>query len=185
MLEFIEEGHIYLYNGVILPSASEIMEPVSKLKYDGIPRKILEVAAIRGTAVHKAVEDYENGLEPILDDETKYYFDSYKTFKNKGRMLVLESEQKLCNGTYAGTIDMVGEVDGKPAIIDLKCTAEINEKLLAVQLALYCMLKGKEEYKDNLYVLHLTREKHTFRKIEPRFDIAEALIKLYYFGRDI
>lgn len=177
MLEFIEEGHIYLYNGVIIPSVSELMQPLTDEKYASIPKKILDKAAERGSNVHKAIEDYENALEVKISDEEKLYFNQYLIFKSKGLMNVVKSEEKFTNGECAGTVDIIGEVEGEKAIIDIKCTAKLNKELLAIQLAFYSMLTAIK----NVYVLHLTKENHTFKKIEPNYEVAEALYKVWKY----
>ena len=53
-IEFIESSHTYLVNGIIVPSVTQIMKGDSDNVYNGIPSHILEKAAERGTAVHKA-----------------------------------------------------------------------------------------------------------------------------------
>ena len=40
-LEFIEEGHLYLYEGVIIPSVSEILRFIFPNKYKDIPEEVL------------------------------------------------------------------------------------------------------------------------------------------------
>ena len=59
MLEFIEETHTYIYNGVILPSVSSILKQVFPLKYEGVPKKILENKSNYGTELHKFIEIIE------------------------------------------------------------------------------------------------------------------------------
>ena len=45
MIEFIDEPHIYLVNGVITPSVSEILHFIFPNKYKGVNRKILNKKA--------------------------------------------------------------------------------------------------------------------------------------------
>ena len=54
-LEFIEDGHIYLVDGVITPSVTEIMKLKFGNMYAGVDRQTLEEAAEKGTAVHEAI----------------------------------------------------------------------------------------------------------------------------------
>ena len=51
IIEFIEETHTYLLDGVIIPSVSEI---ISDDTYASIPPHILQFAATRGKAIHLA-----------------------------------------------------------------------------------------------------------------------------------
>ena len=56
MVEFIEEGHIYLVDGVIVPSVTQILHKVFPEKYEGIPKEVLNAKANYGTDVHKYIE---------------------------------------------------------------------------------------------------------------------------------
>ena len=57
-LVFDEEPHIYLLDGVQIPSVSNIMEPLNRAKYDGISERTLDRAAEKGTIVHNAIENF-------------------------------------------------------------------------------------------------------------------------------
>ena len=59
LLEYIDESHTYVYNGVILPSITQILKIKFGNKYDGVSENVLKRASDKGTAVHKAIEDYE------------------------------------------------------------------------------------------------------------------------------
>ena len=52
-LEFDDATHTYRLDGFEIPSVSAIMEPLSRSKYAHISEEILDMAASRGTAVHK------------------------------------------------------------------------------------------------------------------------------------
>ena len=56
MLEFDKENHIYLKDGVILKSVTQILKELFPLKYDGIPENILYEKARYGTELHKFIE---------------------------------------------------------------------------------------------------------------------------------
>ncbi|MEI3508718.1 MAG: hypothetical protein V8R01_06445 [Bacilli bacterium] len=59
MIEFIEEEHIYLIDGVIVPSVTQILNKVFPKKYEGVPDYILNKKASYGTKVHKLIEIIE------------------------------------------------------------------------------------------------------------------------------
>ena len=46
MVEFIEEGHIYLVDGVIVPSVTQILHRVFPEKYEGIPKEVLTIFGV-------------------------------------------------------------------------------------------------------------------------------------------
>ena len=74
-LEFIEETHTYIYDGVILPSITQILKTKFGKKYNGISKEILNKASQRGTEIHKAIEDYETkGSETPYKELRNYKF---------------------------------------------------------------------------------------------------------------
>ena len=48
MVEFLEKEHIYLVDGVIVPSVTQILEKIFPDKYKGIPEDILQRKASYG-----------------------------------------------------------------------------------------------------------------------------------------
>jgi hypothetical protein len=75
VLEYIDETHTYLYDGVVLPSITQLLKVKFGNKYNGIPKETLERASVQGTAVHKAIEDYEqHGIESNLLELRNYKF---------------------------------------------------------------------------------------------------------------
>ena len=59
-LEYFDETHTYLYDGLMLPSVSQILGTKYRNEYASVPPAVLNNAAQRGTAVHKAIENYNN-----------------------------------------------------------------------------------------------------------------------------
>ena len=57
-LEFFPETHTYLYDGLMLPSVTQILGVKYKNDYASVPPAVLDNAAKRGTAVHKAIENF-------------------------------------------------------------------------------------------------------------------------------
>lgn len=180
IVEFIEESHIYVYEGVMIPSVSAIMNPMSLQKYATISKARLQNAAFRGTKVHKAVEVFEKYGLATHDKEIKPYLMAYRIAKKLHNFEVLDNEKRLTNGRYAGTLDMIAKLDGKLVIIDLKATSVINYDLLEVQLAAYYELCQFNNIKiDETYVLHLKPGSFKFLKIEPNFLMWTHLLEHY------
>ena len=59
MIEFIEDGHIYLLDGVITPCVSDILHFIFPDKYKGVDERILNAKAKYGSTVHQAIECLE------------------------------------------------------------------------------------------------------------------------------
>lgn len=67
-------------------------------------------AALRGTALHAAVQAYlATGVVPI-DDELLPFFDAYLNFQLDAGFIAAASEERLCDPLlgYAGTLDLRG-----------------------------------------------------------------------------
>src|SRR5690554_3124637 len=135
-VEFVEDIHTYLVNGVIVPSVSKILRStIFKDQYKNVPKHILEKAATFGTNVHKAIEtDEVEGLSML----EKTCYDQWLKLKNKHKIKVLEQEQIIhFKDLYCGTFDMIIEVDGEIYLNDVKTTYALNKEYLSWQLSLY------------------------------------------------
>lgn len=138
-LTFNEERHIYTLNGLEVPSVTTVMKPLSENVYGAIDEKVLNKAAARGTAVHNAIENYTKyGIEDY-PPEVEGYFNAFLSWFQDHGVKPYGSEVRLYHGSllYAGTADMLAEVDGKDTLIDFKTSASISEMLCGVQLEAY------------------------------------------------
>lgn len=172
-VEFIEAQHIYLVDGLtIVPSVTQIMKPLSEAYYTGINGLTLDEAAKRGTRVHKAIEDLENGVVTLnmMEQDILPYVKNYLLAKHIKGFTPIKQEFKLTDGEYAGTIDMLALMDGKQVIIDFKATSKFNQMLGEVQLAGYHELCIKNGIKvEGHYILHLTKDRYKLHEIKPNF----------------
>ena len=79
ILEYIDETHTYIFDGVILPSITQILKIKFGNKYKDVSEEILKKASERGTKVHQAIEDYE--VRNIETDNCKELY-NYKFLIN-------------------------------------------------------------------------------------------------------
>ena len=165
MLEFIEEPHIYILNGEIIPSVTQILEDLFPLKYDNVPRETLEEKALYGTKVHKFIEIIEKkkpknplGYIKRYYNPTIYQEESIKDYlkiKEKYAIEITDSEKRIhYKNKYAGTLDLKGYVNGRRAIIDVKTTYELDEVYVAWQNSMYELADGMV---DELYCMWLPK----------------------------
>lgn len=107
-LTYDEEWHTYRYKGEIIPSVTQLLDDGT---YIGIPEEILKHAQMRGTLIHKEIEDYlKSGLNGYTDEfydflriyttesekfEEKAIFDikTYATANPKNRKKCYEQEK--------------------------------------------------------------------------------------------
>lgn len=160
-LEFDEERHIYSYNGIKVPSVTQIMKPLSSDAYGSIPKATLDKAAERGTRVHNAIEIFTNyGFEDASDDAIPF-FEAFKDWYNLRKPEVLATELKLFHSSYiyAGACDLLCEIDGVPTLVDYKTTSTVQDKLCGVQLEAYSRALADMGFKvQNKMILHLSKD---------------------------
>lgn len=165
MIEFIEESHTYIKNGIILKSVTQILQELFPEKYDGIPKKILEEKAKYGTDVHKFIEIIETKKPKRPLAYIKRYFNpdiyqieslkDYLAIKKKHNIKITECEKIVSfEYKYAGRLDLKGCVNDKKAIIDIKTTYELDELYVAIQNSLYELA---DEPVEELYCLWLPK----------------------------
>ncbi len=160
-LTFDEGPHIYRLNGLEVPSVTTLMRPLSAAVYGGIDDSIMERAAVRGTAVHNAIENWVSyGIEDIAP-EFRGYFDGFLAWAKKTSPKFLGTECRLYHKIlrYAGTADLPCIVNGKKTMVDVKTTAQLQEMLARVQLEAY--VKGFESHDvsfEQKAILHLGRD---------------------------
>lgn len=171
MIDFLEEPHIYLVNGVITPSVSEILHFIFPDKYKGVDRKILNKKAQYGTTIHESIEMYEANIKAmsiqeafdvtIQAKELSYIQEAslrqYLKLKGRYKIDVLEQEMMIqYKGKYAGRFDMIADISGAICLCDIKTTAELDEEYLSWQLSYYELAMGKTF--DKLYAIWLPKK---------------------------
>lgn len=161
MLEFIENDHIYLYEGVIIPSVSEILRFIFPDKYADVPEFILREAAEHGTLVHELTErlDLGESLEDLgeINYIVKSSLEQHLKLVKKHKIKPIEMEQRVhYKGLYAGTFDLIADVDGKRSLIDRKTTYELDKEYISWQLSFYELAYGEKF--DKFYVEWLPKK---------------------------
>ena len=58
-LEFDKETHTYIKDGIILTSVTQLLQELFPLKYENVPKEILNQKAEYGSSVHKLIEIIE------------------------------------------------------------------------------------------------------------------------------
>lgn len=141
-LEFDEVAHIYTRNGMILPSVTTIMRPLTAYIYDIIPPDVLAAAAQKGTNVHRAVEFYEQyGWDKVAPEITGYV-EAWKKFRiDHPDLEIVASEQRGYHPVYgyAGTMDIIARDVKNDSfhLMDIKTGSVASPMMWAVQLSAY------------------------------------------------
>ena len=172
-IAFEPDGHVYTLGSVVLPSVTQIMQPMSLMLYQGVPPDVMQAAADRGTRAHEQISNYIRfGLmEP--DEDTQPYLDAFLAFSAAYNPRWIASEYRIYHKSlmYAGTLDLIGYIEpddgGGVDVIDIKCTAQFHRIMLSTQLAGYAeAVKSHGVRVRNRYGLQLLRDgKYRFEAI--------------------
>lgn len=182
IVEYLEDTHVYLVNGVITPSITQLLKkhfPVA----ESIPQNILENARKRGNRVHKEIEDYEH-LESIKEPsiELKNYVELKDKYKfnviDVEKIVVLEKDGKV---VACGRLDQLIEIDGELAINDIKSTYKLNHEYLYHQTNLYRIAHNQTYGTDikKCYATHLKGNTAKFKSIPSDDEIVAKIINEY------
>lgn len=143
-IQFNEERHEYSVDGVIVPSVSEIIKPLTFETAVNSKPWLRDIAADRGTRVHQATMLMDYGEAPDIDPDTAGYIKAYQRFLNdyKPKWEGIETLVYHDGFQYAGTVDRYGYIDGEACLVDIK-TGTYNKYPMSAQLAGYTLALGK------------------------------------------
>lgn len=181
-LEFDHETHQYLCDGLMLPSITQILGVKFGNKYDGIRADVLERAADRGTAIHKAIENFvTEGLDDKSDEVRGYRF-----LSDRYHFRALESERPVLlhlagEPIAAGRLDLIIKFVSSVAVADIKTTSTLDKEYLAYQLNLYRIAYQQTYHKEinELYGIHLRGDKRKLVQIRINEQRAWELVREY------
>ena len=172
MIHFDEETHTYTCDGAKVPSVSTIINDLLGSDYS----KIDPFYAERGTAVHKAIELHLQGEldESSLDEHVQPYFNGFKKFQKETGFEVESTELKIFSKDlwFAGTLDLIGQIDGKKYLVDIKTGQK--QKWHSIQTAGYAIGYGDQKIKrgciyvkkNETYALHAHSSQADFMVFE-------------------
>lgn len=180
-LEYIDSHHLYLVDGVIAPSITQIMKVRYGGEYSAVSPEVLNNAAQLGTQMHKDIQNWE---EMHLDNGNPELRNYKFLMKHKELKAVhcevpvmLEHDGKF----YCGRLDMIASHLHDLGIIDFKRRSAINKEELSVQLNLY-KLAYEQTYKEEItFLAGMQLRENTRKYIEiPINDaIATGMIEEY------
>ena len=179
-LEFIEDGHIYLVDGVIVPSITEMLKSKFGHKYDFVNEAVLNRAASAGTAVHEAIERYcKTGEESDMPEVRNFKFlqkhYGFKAIENEVPVILFDAGEPIA----AGRLDMVIEINGELGGADIKRTSVLDKEYVAYQLNLY-RIAYRQSYGivwQFLRAIHLREDKRKFVTIPIAEDLTKEFIQ--------
>lgn len=161
MIEFLKDRHIYLKDGIIIPSVTHIINQIMPMN-DSIPINVLKKAAEFGTQVHSAIELIESGLWCDLSLLEQHCINEYESIKASNKWVVLSQEKiVIYQDKYAGTYDMLCNINDKLCLLDIKTTYATDIKKLEWQLGMYKLAYESEndDVIEKCYCIWLPKRK--------------------------
>ena len=155
---FDETSHSYLLDdGSLLIGVTTLMKKHGlSPDYSGIPEAVLRKAAEEGTAIHKEIEDYDNGIS-VLNTEL---IDGYRKL---GLKHICSEYLVSDNKTVASSIDGVyeGPKPNTVILVDYKTTQKVHTRALEWQLGFYRTLFERQNPDIKVtgcYCLHIDKK---------------------------
>lgn len=181
-LEYFDSEHIYLVDGVIVPSITQILKIKFGGKYQGIDKEVLKRASDAGTAVHEAIEFFcKTGLDNGLPEVRNFNFLSkaykFKVLENEVPIILFKDDEPIS----AGRLDLVLEMNGEKGGADIKRTSSLDKEYLFYQLNLYRIgyQQCYEEEWQFLRGIHLKDDIRKFVNIPIHEEMAWSLVEQY------
>lgn len=134
-------------------------------KYSNVPKRILDAAKERGSAIHKACEMYN--IFPVVYDDTLLELRNYVKLLDENGIEPLEAEYIVSNNeTHATAIDMV---DLNHNIYDIKTTSMLDKSYLSWQLSIcahFFELQNPGVNAGKLYAIWLKDDKSKLIEVD-------------------
>lgn len=183
-LEYYDDEHVYLVDGVIVPSVSEILSVKFGGKYSGVDKATLRKAAEAGTAVHEAIETLcKTGEADMEIPEVRNFLWLQKQYdfqvvSNELPVILFGSKEEP---VAAGRLDMVLSWGGKLGIADIKRVSSLDKEYVAYQTNIY-RIAFQQCYDleiEFLRVIHLRENVRKFVALPINPDVALELVSEY------
>lgn len=171
---FDEATHRYTRSadGLVVPSATQVLTRVGLASYDQIKADVLERASVRGTAVHQITEFLDTEFAGVPESEIDLtpvspeylpYVQAWLKFKRECDVRIIGVEQQFLadlNGMPFGMkYDVLGEVNGRAAVLEKKtCSSESSH--WGIQLAAYDLGVGQcpTQLRRDRYAVQLRKD---------------------------
>lgn len=188
---FDSVAHLYLLDGEkLLTGLTSLMSKHSLAPdYSNIPKAVLNAAAEKGSAIHKLLQEYDEGesilAEPLVEE--------YRKALDEAGLKHIASEYLVSDNEIVATfIDKVYDT-GIPNVVDLadvKTTVKVHQRSLAWQLGANVVLFERQNpgiKVRNVFCIHIekdTRKLKGFVPVTPvSADEVDALLQAEREGR--
>jgi len=142
--QFDPAKHRYLLDGRAILSVTQVLRAAGIAPdFNHVEPGVLEHKRRIGVALHKCLHFLqEDDLDPeSVDEELRPHLEAYRLFLAdtgfKATSIELRKCAKLNRMDFAGTLDVLGLMRGKPTIIDFKSAESVPHPAWGVQLSAY------------------------------------------------
>lgn len=148
MIEFIKDQHLYLVDGILVPSVTQILQLIFPNKYKNVDKTILNKKASFGTEGHSIIEKLDvsdiniakNQILGIKNKDLEVCIREYLRLVEKHKIEPLEHEKMVSyKYLFCGTLDLIANIESTRSLCDIKFTAELDKEYLSWQLGMYAL----------------------------------------------
>ena len=168
-------SHTYLCGDKVLIGVTTLMAKHGlSPDYSNIPAATLTKAADEGTAIHREIQDYDNGLSVLRTPLIEEYI---ALCAEKGLKFVASEYLVSDNETVASSIDCVYGEKNEVILVDIKTTTKPHMRPLAWQLGCYKVFFERQNPGKKVvgcYCLHIDRKAKTIKGLIPVDVVTEA-----------
>ena len=141
-LEFEDETHTYICDGIIVPSITQALKFKFKNKYAGIDKDTLQRASEKGTEVHEAIENWcRNGVDSDLPEVRNFKFLQaqylFEVEDNEIPVILSMDDEPIMAGRLDLVIRQHAEGEFALGLADIKRTSSLDKEYLGLQLNMY------------------------------------------------
>lgn len=155
---FAEETHEYNLNGKNLSGITSLLSrQLFRDKYDGIPQRVLDEAARRGTIVHELCQfEDESGLPAEYENNAfAAAAHRYTQLREQAGFTPVETEYLVSDLEHvASRIDCVWRDNNSYILCDIKTTQKYDELYLRWQLSIYAYLFERQNLGADVSALY-------------------------------
>lgn len=167
-------SHTYLMDDKVLIGVTSLMAKHGlSPDYSGIPKATLMKAAEEGTAIHKEIEDYDNGLSVLRTPLIEEYI---ATCQEHGLIFAKNEYLVSDNELVASSIDGVYGPENEICLVDYKTTQKVHRRSLEWQLGIYKVLFERQTNRKvaKCCCLHIDKKDRTIKGLVPIEPVSEA-----------
>jgi hypothetical protein len=194
-LEYFDDVHQYLVDGICVPSITQMLKYKFGKKYEGIDQETLKNASRLGTAVHEAIERMcKDGTEAELPEIRNFKFlqkqYDFEVLENEVPVILFADDEPISAGRLDMVIKMILKADNGNStheawgLADIKRTSTLDKEYLSYQLNLY-RIAYRQSYgveTEFLRGIHLRENVRKFVNIPIKEDMTWCFIHEYLKG---